>query len=177
MPSVSGWAQEFSQLSAWLCQNRVATSVGTVEVAMPFVMSISEREQFLAGLHVGVLSVAAGEGRGPLAVPVWYDYQPGGRVSVITGRSTRKGRAIRAAGRMSLCAQDESPPYRYVSVEGPVVAEELDPAGRLAMARRYLGAEGGDQYVASNPDPAGEMMMFRMSPERWLSVDYGKQPD
>ena len=30
--------------------------------------------------------------------------------------------------------------------------EELDPAERLAMARRYLGAEGADRYVASNPD-------------------------
>jgi nitroimidazol reductase NimA-like FMN-containing flavoprotein (pyridoxamine 5'-phosphate oxidase superfamily) len=95
---------------------------------MSFVMSAEEREQFLAGLHVGVLSVAAGDDRGPLAVPVWYDYRAGGQVSVITGRGTRKGRAIRAAGRMSLCAQDESPPYRYVSVEGPVVIEELDPA-------------------------------------------------
>ena len=151
---------------------------------MSFVMSVAEREQFLAGLHVGVLSVAemeragevGGEGRAPLTVPVWYDYQAGGQVSVITGRSSRKGLAIRAAGRMSLCAQDENPPYRYVSVEGPVVIEDLDPAERLAMARRYLGAEGGDQYVASNPDPAGENMIIRMRPQHWLSVDYGKQP-
>jgi len=149
---------------------------------MSFAMSVTEREQFLAGLHVGVLSVAvkgdgeAGGGRGPLAVPVWYDYQTGGQVSVITGRSSRKGRAIRAAGRMSLCAQDESPPYRYVSVEGPVVVEELDPAERLAMARRYLGSEGGDQYVASNPDPDREGVMFRMRPEHWVSGDFGRQP-
>jgi hypothetical protein len=149
---------------------------------MPFTMGVAEREQFLAGLHVGVLSVAVqgdegdgSGGRAPLAVPVWYDYQVGGQVSVITGRSSRKGLAIRAAGRISLCAQDEKPPYRYVSVEGPVVIEDLDPAERLAMARRYLGAEGGDQYVASNPDPAGENMMIRMRPEHWLSVDYGKQ--
>ncbi|HTT00418.1 MAG TPA: pyridoxamine 5'-phosphate oxidase family protein [Streptosporangiaceae bacterium] len=149
---------------------------------MSFAMSAADREQFLAGLHVGVLSVAvngAGEAAGsraPLAVPVWYDYQPGGQVSVITSRSSRKGRAIRAAGRMSLCAQDERPPYRYVSVEGPVEITELDPADRLAMARRYLGPEGGDRYVAGNPDPAGENMMVRMAPEHWLSVDYGQRP-
>jgi nitroimidazol reductase NimA-like FMN-containing flavoprotein (pyridoxamine 5'-phosphate oxidase superfamily) len=144
---------------------------------MSFAMSVAEREQFLAGLHVGVLSVALqpGEGRAPLTVPVWYDYQAGGQVSVITGRSSRKGLAIRAAARMSLCAQDEQPPYRYVSVEGPAVIEDLDPAERLAMARRYLGTTGGDQYVASNPDPAGENIMIRMRPEHWLSVDYGKQ--
>ncbi len=149
---------------------------------MSFAMSAAERQQFLAGPHVGVLSVAVtgdgevGAGRAPLAVPVWYGYQPGGQVSVITGRSSRKGTAIRAAGRMSLCAQDENPPYRYVSVEGPVVIEELDPAERLAMARRYLGTPGGDRYVAGNPDPAGENVMIRMRPERWLSVDHGKQP-
>jgi PPOX class probable F420-dependent enzyme len=144
-----------------------------------FAMSVAEREQFLAGLHVGVLSVAenrAGEERAPLAAPVWYDYQPGGRVSVITARGSRKGVALAAAGRMSLCVQDEKPPYRYVTVEGPVEIEELDPAERLAMARRYLGPDGGEQYVASNPDPAGENVMIRMRPEHWLTVDYGKRP-
>jgi hypothetical protein len=40
------------------------------------------------------------------------------------------------------------------------------------MARRYLGPEGGDRYVASNPDSDGESVMFRMTPEHWLSVDY-----
>ncbi len=148
---------------------------------MSLAMSVAEREQFLAGLHVGVLSVAAagdgetGGSRAPLAVPVWYDYRPGGRVSVITGRNSRKGLAIVAAGRMSLCVQDEKPPYRYVSVEGPVEMEELDPAERLAMARRYLGTAGGDRYVAGNPDPSGEGAMFRMTPQHWLSVDYGKR--
>jgi PPOX class probable F420-dependent enzyme len=148
---------------------------------MRFAMTAEEREQFLAGVHVGVLSVAVkgdGEvgGRAPLAVPVWYDYRRGGPVSVITGRDSRKGRALVAAGRMSLCAQDEKPPYRYVSVEGPAEMEELDPAERLAMARRYLGPAGGDRYVAANPDPDGEQVMFRMTPEHWLSVDYGKRP-
>lgn len=141
---------------------------------MSLAMNVAERGQFLAGLHVGVLSVTAGDGRGPLAVPVWYHYQVGGQVSVITGRNSRKGRALLATGRMTLCAQDESPPYRYVSVEGPAVLEELDPDERLAMARRYLGTEGGDWYVASNPDPHRENVVFRMTPEHWVSVDYGK---
>jgi PPOX class probable F420-dependent enzyme len=144
-------------------------------MGMSYTMSVAEREQFLAGVHVGVLSVAEGEGRAPLAAPVWYDYEPGGLLSVITARGSRKGVALAAAGRMSLCAQDENPPYRYVTVEGPVEIEELDLDERLAMARRYLGPEGGDRYVASNPDAAGENVMIRMRPEHWLTVDYGKQ--
>jgi len=142
---------------------------------MSLAMSVAEREQFLAGLHVGVLSAVEAVGRAPLTVPVWYHYQAGGQVSVITGRGSRKALAVRGAGRMSLCAQDESLPYRYVTVEGPVVIEELDPAERLAMARRYLGTDGGDRFVASNPDPDNQMIMLRMVPEHWVSVDYGKQ--
>ena len=39
------------------------------------------------------------DGGGPLTVPVWYTYRPGGTVNVSTGRDTRKARAIAAAGR------------------------------------------------------------------------------
>ena len=137
-------------------------------------MSAAERDEFLAGVHVGVLSAAVGTAGQTLAVPVWYSFQPGGLLTVLTGRRSRKAAAIRAAGRFGLCVQDDSPPYRYVSVEGPVVREEeLDPAERLAMARRYLGRAGGDRYVAENPDPGRENVAFRMRPGHWLSQDQG----
>jgi PPOX class probable F420-dependent enzyme len=141
---------------------------------MPVGMSMDEREAFLAGVRVGVLTAAPGNGR-TLAVPIWYSYQPGGLVTVLTGRRSRKAAAIRAAGRFGLCVQDASPPYRYVSVEGPVAAEdELDEAERVAMARRYLGAAGGDRYVANNPDPQHKHVAFRMRPEHWLTQDQSR---
>jgi len=135
-------------------------------------MSRAEREEFLAGVHVGVLSVASGDGTGPLTIPVWYTYQPGGTVNVSTGRGTRKALAIEAAGRVSLCAQDERPPYKYVTVEGPAAIEESNAPERLELARRYLGAAGGDAYIAANPGGADDAII-RMTPERWISVDYG----
>jgi hypothetical protein len=139
-------------------------------------MSAAEREEFLADVHVGVLSAAMGSAGQTLAVPVWYSYQPGGLLTVLTGRRSRKATAIRGAGRFGLCVQDACPPYRYVSVEGPVVSEEeLDPAERLAMARRYLGAAGGNRYLADNPDPGRENVAFRMRPEHWLSQNQGKR--
>jgi nitroimidazol reductase NimA-like FMN-containing flavoprotein (pyridoxamine 5'-phosphate oxidase superfamily) len=145
------------------------------EAVMWVAMSAAERGEFLASVNVGVLSAAIGTAGQTLAVPVWYSYQPGGLLTVLTGRRSRKAAAIRAAGRFGLCVQDASPPYRYVSVEGPVVREEeLDSAERLAMARRYLGAAGGDQYVAENPDPGRENVAFRMRPEHWLSQDQAK---
>ena len=159
------------------CGSTAGHGPGSVwyEAVMWVLMSAAEREEFLAGVHIGVLSAAAGTAGRTLAVPVWYSYQPGGLLTVLTGRRSRKAAAVRAAGRFSLCVQDERPPYRYVSVEGPVVSEEeLDPAERLAMARRYLGAAGGDRYVADNPDPGRSNVAFRMRPERWLSQDQGK---
>ena len=135
-------------------------------------MSRAEREEFLAEVHVGVLSVALADSASPLTVPIWYTYSRGGTVNVSTGRGTRKAAAISAAGRFSLCVQDERPPYKYVTVAGPVVIEEANAAERLELARRYLGAEGGDAYMAANP--GGTQVMIRMTPENWLTADFGK---
>jgi hypothetical protein len=135
-------------------------------------MSRAEREGFLAELHVGVLTVSVGEGRGPLATPVWYIYQPGGQVSLTTGGNSRKAEAIAAAGRFSLCAQDEAPPFKYVTVEGPAVFEPVELAERIAIARRYLGTEAGDAWIAGNP--AVDEVMIRMTPEHWNTADFGK---
>lgn len=135
-------------------------------------MSRAEREAFLAEVHVGVLAVTAGPGRGPLVTPVWYSYEPGGRVSVSTGGATNKARAIAAAGCFSLCAQDEAPPYKYVTVEGAAVIEPAELADRIAIARRYLGPEGGDAFIAANPGV--DDVTIQMTPEHWQSADFGK---
>ncbi len=145
---------------------------------MSLAMTPSEREAFLAGVHVGVLSVSE-DGRGPLSVPIWYAYDPGGELRLVTERDSRKGRLLAKARRMSLCVQSETPLYQYVSVEGPVVALEDADLERdvRPLARRYLGRELGDRYVATTggADARGGSMLVRMRPERWLSVDYRKQ--
>jgi nitroimidazol reductase NimA-like FMN-containing flavoprotein (pyridoxamine 5'-phosphate oxidase superfamily) len=143
---------------------------------MSLAMTKAEREAFLAGVHVGVLAVADA-GRAPLTVPVWYSYDPGGLVSIITGRSSRKAARIEAEQRISLCAQTESAPYQYVSVEGPVVQVDstVDAAERRAVAYHYLGKEFGDLYLDATEADAAENIVVRMRPEHWLTVDYHKQ--
>jgi len=145
---------------------------------MSLAMTKQEREAFLADLHVGVISIQE-PGRGPLTVPIWYDYRPGGELWIITDRGSRKGKLLDAAGRFSLCAQTESVPYKYVTVEGPIVSVEstdMEDVGR-SMAHRYLGQELGDQYVEATRAEAerGDTVCFRMRPEHWLTVDYAKQ--
>jgi nitroimidazol reductase NimA-like FMN-containing flavoprotein (pyridoxamine 5'-phosphate oxidase superfamily) len=144
---------------------------------MSLAMSKQEREAFLADVHVGLISIAE-PGRGPLCVPIWYEYEPGGELRIVTGRDSRKGRLLQAAGRFSLCAQTETPPYKYVSVEGPVTGvEPVDLERDLRpLAHRYLGRDLGDRYVeeTSGADRE-ESVLVRMRPERWLTVDYAKE--
>ncbi|WP_181063351.1 pyridoxamine 5'-phosphate oxidase family protein [Nocardia nova] len=136
-------------------------------------MTRAEREKFLAELHVGVIAVERPE-RAPLAVPIWYGYEPGGEVVVWTDAGTVKERLIRAAGRFSLTAQVEQPPYRYVTAEGSVTS--IDPASpevARAIAVRYLGPEEGAAFAEQNLGPGS--LVIRMRPERWLSTDYSKE--
>ncbi|MEM9562338.1 MAG: pyridoxamine 5'-phosphate oxidase family protein [Actinomycetota bacterium] len=136
-------------------------------------MTTSEREAFLAAVHVGVLSVARKE-KAPLTVPIWYRYEPGGELSILIDPDSLKARLLARAGRFSLCVQTEVVPYRYVSVEGPIVeTRQVDrEADVRTMARRYLGKELGDQYVEDGDDES--MICVSMRPETWYSVDYGK---
>lgn len=134
-------------------------------------MSVPAREAFLAEAHIAVISVAAEDDRAPLAVPMWYGYEPGGDITLITSRGSRKAALIRRGGRLSVCAQTTEPPRRYVSVEGEVVEirESVTADERRALARRYLGAAGGDAFVDSSPDRTAEMILIRVRPRRWLS--------
>lgn len=140
-------------------------------------MTKPEREAFLADVHVGVVAIAE-PGRGPLAVPIWYAYEPGGDVRFVTARGSRKGKLIAQATRLSLCAQTETPPYKYISVEGPIVGRDAADIERdlRPLARRYLGPKGGDEYIEGSRAEHSDNMLVRFRPERWLTVDYSKSP-
>ena len=140
-------------------------------------MTKKEREEFLAGLHVGVISIPE-EGRGPLTCPIWYAYEPGGDIVVVTNKTSRKAAALRRAERVSFVAQTEAIPYKYVSVEGAVASlEDADVERDLRpIAHRYLGPEAGDSYLEATRDERAEgSIVVRIRPQRWLTVDYAKK--
>ncbi len=135
-------------------------------------MTETEKQEFLADLHVGVLSLND-NAKGPLTAPIWYDYEPGQELWFITGSNSLKGKLLEVGVRLSLVAQSEEPPYKYVSVEGPVVSiSESTEDDLLAMAVRYLGETGGKRYTENSNGSGG--VLVRVKPERWLAVDYGK---
>jgi uncharacterized protein len=141
---------------------------------MSLAMSKVQREAFLAGLHVAVISISE-NGRGPLTVPIWYAYEPGGVVRFVTGGASKKAALLRKAGRLSLCVQTETAPYQYVSIEGPVSIGEPDFERDFhAIAHRYLGAQMGDTYLQMTADERTNSILVSVKPERWITVDYTK---
>ena len=90
---------------------------------------------------------------------------------------SRKVQAIRAAGWLSLCAQHQAWPYQYVTASGP--AAITGPASypdQRAMAVRYLGQAGAEEYMASvtASGEADAQIVIEMTPRIWLSADYTK---
>ena len=133
-------------------------------------MSEAEREEYLAGVHIGVLAIEH-PGTGPLTLPIWYLVEDGDVLILMDGGSL-KAKLLRAAGFATLTAQNESRPYKYASVEGPVVLEPVAPGFREKMATRYLGAKAGKAY-ASGPD-SPDAVVARLTPAKWRTTDYGK---
>src|SRR4029079_19236900 len=108
-------------------------------------LSKEEREQFLAEPHIAALSVSAGDKRGPLTVPIWYQYSPGGEPWVLTGAGARKHRLIEAQGEFTLMVERLEPSVRYVAVDGPVTRIESGTDDQLlGLNKRELPA-GKDQ--------------------------------
>ena len=118
--------------------------------------------------------MSAGPGRGPLTVPIWYQYEPGGEAWILTEARSRKAKLIEAAGRFGLMVDRVAPTTRYVSVEGPVtrIVPETDEL-LLEITERYLPPEKVPAYIALARAEFGEQVVIYLRPERWLSADLG----
>src|SRR5918995_5817857 len=111
-------------------------------------MDDEEIRAFLAhGTRTGKLAWTAASGQ-PHVAPVWFvvdDAAPALEVVFNTGAETAKGRALRRDGRVSLLVDDETPPFSFVKLTGPVaLSEDLDEVRRWAarLGGRLKGAPG-----------------------------------
>jgi uncharacterized protein len=143
-------------------------------------MTENERQEFLAGPHIGVLSVAAGDDRPPHTTPVWYAYEPGASITLFTGtqgRKSRKAGLLQEVGVLSLTVQREEFPYKYVTVEGTVIGSDRPPSAEqmLAIVGRYLPDEAAQGFVeAELRHPGAGPVHFTIRPDRWLTFDFAE---
>ncbi|MEV3870359.1 pyridoxamine 5'-phosphate oxidase family protein [Streptomyces sp. NPDC049906] len=135
----------------------------------------AEREEFLAEPRIAALSVDSGDpNRGPVSVPIWYQYERGGDVWILTGTTSRKAELIAAAGRFTLLVERTEPTVRYVSVEGPVVeTAPVTDARHRELVARYLPADKAAAYLEFAERDLGEQVMIRMRPQSWIAADLG----
>jgi PPOX class probable F420-dependent enzyme len=135
-------------------------------------MSEEEVRSFLTTLpaRTGKLATVREDGR-PHIAPVWYAVDDDGSLVFNTGESTVKGRNIRREPRVSLCVDDDRPPFSFVVVEGVAeISEDLDEVRRWAsrIGGRYMGADRAEEYGRRN-GVAGELLV-RVRPERIVSA-------
>ena len=139
---------------------------------MPGRMSKAEQARFLAGRHVAVLVTLAADGA-PVPTPIWYLYRDG-LFYFRTAVDSVKAANVRNDPRVSICVQDERPPYKALIVHGR--AEILDSPAWLARAlpRRYLGFVGaiGYQQTASRNIEQGPEVALVARPERISTFDF-----
>lgn len=114
------------------------------------------------------LAVVRADGT-PHVAPVWTDID-GEDIVFMTGADTVKGRAILRDRRVSLCWDDERPPFNFVTVTG--VADTSTDANELLrwgtqIAARYMGADLAERYGRRNAVPPE--MVVRVRPTRIIA--------
>ncbi len=109
------------------------------------------------------LAIVRADGSAHVA-PVWVDLD-GDDIVFMTSADTIKGKAILRDPRVSLCWDDERPPFSFVTIAGTAITS-TDPDERLRWATRiggrYMGADQAEAYGRRNAVPPE--MVVRVSP-------------
>ncbi|MEU7297567.1 PPOX class F420-dependent oxidoreductase [Streptomyces exfoliatus] len=112
-----------------------------------------------AGTRTGKLATVRDDGSAHV-VPVWF-LMDGDDFVFTTGKDTVKGRNLVRDSRVSLCVDDDTPPFAFVSLTGRAELSE-DPvelrhwADRIGA--RYMGEDRADEFGARNAVP-GELLV------------------
>jgi PPOX class probable F420-dependent enzyme len=127
---------------------------------MTHAMSDEERRTFLLhGTRTAKVATVRADG-GPHLAPVWFTLDVDD-VVFTTGARTVKGRTLQRDPRVSLCVDDEDPPFSFVTIEGSVeLSTNLDDLRHWAtvIGRRYMGSERADEFGRRNA-ASGELLV------------------
>jgi PPOX class probable F420-dependent enzyme len=101
----------------------------------------------------------------PHVAPVWVALD-GDDVVFMTSADTIKGKAILRDPRVSLCFDDEQPPFSFVMIAGSA-STSTDPDELLhwgtIIGGRYMGADQAEAYGKRNAVPPE--MVIRVTPD------------
>lgn len=119
----------------------------------------------MEGTRTGKLATVRADGRSHV-VPIWFVLD-GDTLVFTTGGSSVKAANMRRDPHVTLCVDDETPPYAYIMIEGAIsISEDGDELLRWAtrIGGRYMGAARAEEYGKRNGVP-GELLV-RITPTR-----------
>ena len=120
------------------------------------------------GTRTGKIATTRADGRSHV-VPVWFVLD-GEDVIFTTGADRVKAKAMRRDPRVSICVDDQEPPYAYVTIEGTARLEENSPdllRWSMLIGGRYMGADRAEEFGRRNAVP-GELLV-RVTPTKILA--------
>ena len=124
------------------------------------------RAFLLAGTRTAKLATVRADGQ-PHVVPIWF-LLDGGTIVFTTGLASVKARNIKRDHRVSLCVDDELPPFSFATIEG--TAQLIEPnhkelkAWATRIAGRYMGENRSEAYGLRN-SVEGEILV-RITPTK-----------
>ncbi|MDL4812902.1 PPOX class F420-dependent oxidoreductase [Actinomadura sp. OS1-43] len=128
-------------------------------------MTDSEWRAFVSeGTRTGKAGVTRKDGT-PHVTPIWFVLD-GGDLVFTTHNESVKGRVLRRDPRLSVCVDDQTPPYSYVVIQAEArIIEDLDEMREWAtvLGRRYMGPERGEEYGRRNAVPGEYLVRARIT--------------
>ncbi|MER7546749.1 PPOX class F420-dependent oxidoreductase [Actinomadura sp.] len=128
-------------------------------------MTDSEWRAFvMEGTRTGKAAVTRRDGS-PHVTPIWFVLD-GDDVLFNTGRGSVKGRVLARDPRLSICVDDQTPPFSYVQLQAEAtLIEDLAEMRRWATAigGRYMGAGRAEEFGARNAVPTEYLVRARIT--------------
>ena len=129
-------------------------------------MTAAEYQNFMLDrARTASLATVRADGR-PHVAPIWFDLD-GDTIVFMTGEDTVKGRNMKRDPRVSLCVDDEQPPFHFVLIAGAAALTADDPDKlywATRIAGRYMGEELAESYGRRNAVPSE--LLVRVRPGR-----------
>ena len=132
-------------------------------------MTKAEIKAFLLErVKTGKLASVRKDGR-PHVAPIWFDLD-GDTLVFTTWHESVKAKNIGREPRVSICVDDEQPPFSFVILEGTATMSD-EPEALLYWATRiggrYMGADQAEAYGKRN-SVAGELLV-RIEPTKIIA--------
>ncbi|MCH7877348.1 MAG: PPOX class F420-dependent oxidoreductase [Thaumarchaeota archaeon] len=122
----------------------------------------------MEGTRTGKLSTVQKDGR-PHVAPIWFVWNKG-KIIFGTGDSSVKAKNMRRNPQVSICVDDESPPYAFVIIQGTAKFSDNQKdilKWNTILGGRYMGEKLAEVYGKRNTVEGS--LLVEVTPTKMIS--------